>query len=107
MLELRDVSVRDLRSFITERGFSHAGLLERHELEARAEEAAAAQASRPPPAAAGATASPQRSLSSERRPQGDQAARAPPASSIRSMILIMIESVMCEIIGECDVGTVM
>ena len=52
MLELRDVSVRDLRSFITERGFSHAGLLERHELEARAEEAAAAQASQPPPAAA-------------------------------------------------------
>ena len=39
--------------------------------------------------------------------RGDQAARAPPASSIRSMILIMIESVMCEIIGECDVGTVM
>ena len=37
MLELRDVSVRDLRSFITERGFSHAGLLERHELEARAD----------------------------------------------------------------------
>jgi len=51
MLEMRDVSVRELRSFITERGFSHAGLLERHELEARAEEAAAAQASQPPPAA--------------------------------------------------------
>ena len=43
MLEqLRDASVRDLRAFITERGFSYAGLLERHELEARAEEAAAA-----------------------------------------------------------------
>ena len=70
MLELRDVSVRDLRSFITERGFSHAGLLERHELEARAEEAAAAQASQPPPAAAGATASPRRSLcDAERAPQ--------------------------------------
>ena len=53
MLELRDVSVRDLRSFITERGFSHAGLLERHELEARAEEVVAAQASQPPPAVAG------------------------------------------------------
>ena len=62
MLELRDASVRDLRSFITERGFSHAGLLERHELEARAEEAAAAQASQPPTAAPGATASPRRSL---------------------------------------------
>eukprot|EP01043_Picozoa_sp_COSAG02_P071643 COSAG02_NODE_13182_length_1430_cov_50.137345_2_plen_85_part_00 len=62
MLELRDVSVRDLRSFITERGFSHASLLERHELEARAEEAAAAQASQPPTAAPGATASPRRSL---------------------------------------------
>ena len=36
MLEqLRDASVRDLRAFITERGFSYAGL-ERHELEARA-----------------------------------------------------------------------
>jgi hypothetical protein len=74
MLELRDVSVRDLRSFITERGFSHAGLLERHELEARAEEAAAAQASQPPPAAAGATASPRRSLCDAKRapqPQDD------------------------------------
>lgn len=38
MLELRDVSVRDLRLFITEHGFSHAGCLERHELEARAED---------------------------------------------------------------------
>ena len=40
--DLREVSVKDLRSFIAERGFSYAGLLERHELEARAEEAAAA-----------------------------------------------------------------
>ena len=39
---LREASVKDLRSFIAERGFSTAGLLERHELEARAEEAAAA-----------------------------------------------------------------
>ena len=34
---LREASVKDLRSFIAERGFSTAGLLERHELEARAE----------------------------------------------------------------------
>ena len=40
--DLREASVKDLRSFIAERGFSTAGLLERHELEARAEEAAAA-----------------------------------------------------------------
>ena len=39
---LREASVKDLRSFIAERGFSTAGLLERHELEARAEEAPAA-----------------------------------------------------------------
>ena len=31
--------------------------------------------------------------------RGDQAARAPAASSV---ILIKIESVMCDIIGECD-----
>ena len=40
--DLAEASVKDLRSFIAERGFSTAGLLERHELEARAEEAAAA-----------------------------------------------------------------
>ena len=51
MLELRDASVRDLHAFITERGSSHAGLLERHELEARAEEAAAAQGPLPWPQA--------------------------------------------------------
>ena len=39
---LREASVKDLHSFIAERGFSTAGLLERHELEARAEEAAGA-----------------------------------------------------------------
>ena len=42
LTDLREASVKDLRSFIAERGFSYAGLLERHELEARAEEAAAA-----------------------------------------------------------------
>ena len=40
--DLREVSVKDLRSFIAERGYSYASLLERHELKARAEEAAAA-----------------------------------------------------------------
>ena len=39
-------------------------------------------------------------MSAAARRHDDQVARAPAASS---MILIMIESVMCEIIRECDV----
>ena len=42
MENLSEASVKDLRSFIAERGYSYASLLERHELKARAKEVAAA-----------------------------------------------------------------
>ena len=47
-MDLGSMSVKDLRSIITERGFSTIGVLTRDELVARAEEAMAAPLHSPP-----------------------------------------------------------